>query len=92
MISSAAGQAPALINTGRLVAREDERRGSSIPTPIFARRPPTMSSFVPVDIPQSSMVGQQRQQILELQFDKFLAPSSFFMLEDNIPKPSGYLF
>ena len=36
-----------------------------------------MSSFIPVDIPQSSMVGQQRQQISELQFDKYPNPSSF---------------
>ena len=45
--------------------------------PTFARRPPTMSSFVHVDIPQSSEVGQQRQQISELQFDKFPTPQSF---------------
>ena len=31
-----------------------------IPMPTFARRSPTTSSFVLVDIPQSSMVGQQR--------------------------------
>ena len=68
MTSSAAGQAPALIGTGRLVARQDERMVSTIPMPIFARRPPTMSFFVLVDIPQSSMVRQQRQQIPELQF------------------------
>ena len=36
-----------------------------------------MSPFVPVDIPQSSMVGQQRQQISELQFDTFPTPSTF---------------
>ena len=36
-----------------------------------------MSSLFPVDIPQSSMVGQQTQQISELQFDKFPTPSSF---------------
>ena len=45
--------------------------------PTFARRPPTMSSFVPVDTPQSSLFGQQRQQISELQFDKFPIPQSF---------------
>ena len=38
------------------MAREDVRIGSTIPMPIFARRPPTMSSFVPVDIPQRSVV------------------------------------
>ena len=61
MTPNAAGEAPALISTGNTVAREDETIGSTIPMPTFARRPPTISSFVPVDIPQSSMVGQQRQ-------------------------------
>ena len=59
MTSSAAGEAPALISTGRLVAREDERIGSTIKMPIFARRPPTISSFVPVDIPQGSWLGSK---------------------------------
>ena len=45
--------------------------GGTIPMPTFARRPSTMRSLFPVDIPQNSMVGQQRQQISELQFDKF---------------------
>ena len=36
-----------------------------------------MSPFIPVDIPQGSMFGQRRQQISELQFDKFTRPSSF---------------
>ena len=36
-----------------------------------------MRPFIPMDIPQSSMVGQQRQQISELQFDKFPTPQSF---------------
>ena len=78
MTPSAAGGAPALISTRKPVAREeDERKVSTIPMPTFARRPPTVSSLTPVDIPQSSMAGQQRQQISELQFDKFPAPSSF---------------
>ena len=81
-----------LISTGALVAREEERIGSTIPVPRFARRPPTMCSFILVDIPQSSMVGQQRQQISELQFDKFRAPQSFLYLEDKIQKPCDYLF
>ena len=77
MTPNAAGEAPALISTGKLVEREDERIGSTIPMPTFARRPPTVSSFTPEDIPQSSMVEQQRQQIWELQFDKFSTPSTF---------------
>ena len=43
--------------------------------PMFERRPSTMN-FMLVDIPQSSMVGQQRLQISELQFEKFTTPSS----------------
>ena len=56
MTSTAAGQAPALISTGKPVSREDEVKGRPIPMPTFARRPTTMNSFVPVDIPRSSMV------------------------------------
>ena len=54
----AAGEGSAFISTGRLVAREDERIGNTIPMPTFARRPPTMSSFMPVEIPQIFMVEQ----------------------------------
>ena len=45
--------------------------------PISERRPSTMNSFLSVEIPQSSMAGQQILQISELQFDKFSTPSSF---------------
>ena len=34
---------------------------------------------MPVELPQSHMVGQQRQQIPELQFDKFRNPQSFLV-------------
>ena len=66
-----------LKSTGALLAREEARIGSTIPMPTFTSRPSTMSSFIIVDNPQSSMVGQQRQQISELQFDKFSKSSSF---------------
>ena len=66
-----------LISTGAPVAREEQRIGNTIPMPTFASRPSTMRSISPVDIPQSSMVGQQRQQTSELQFDKFPTPPSF---------------
>ena len=60
--------------------------------PTFARRPSTTSSPLPADIPQNSMVGQQRQQISELQFDKIPFPQSFFGVEDTIQKSSDYQF
>ena len=47
--------------------------------------------LIPVEIPQNPMVGQQRQQISELQFDKFPTPHSFFMLEDKIQESNDYL-
>ena len=34
----------------------------------FAQKPLTTSSTIPVELPQNYMVGQQRQQISELQF------------------------
>ena len=86
MEPNAAGEASAFISTWRLAPREAERMGSTIPTPTFARRPPTMRFFILVNVPHSSMVERQRQQISELQFDKILIPT-FFLLEDNIQKP-----
>ena len=44
--------------------------------PMSGRRPSTMNSFLPLEIPQSSMAGQQRLLISELQFDKFTTPPS----------------
>ena len=38
-----------------------------------------MSSLIPVEFPQNSMDGQQRQQISELQFDKFPKSQSFLV-------------
>ena len=45
--------------------------------PMSEKRPSTMNSFSPVEIPQNSLAGQQRLQISELQFDRFPTPSSF---------------
>ena len=45
----------------------------------FAERPSTTSSPIRVEFPQNSMVGQQRLQISELQFDQFPNPQSFFV-------------
>ena len=56
------------------VARDEDRIRGTIPTPTFAGRPSTLSSWIPWDILQNSVVGQQRQQISEFQFDKFPNP------------------
>ena len=74
---SATGAVPVHVCTEALVARGEDQIGSTIPMPTFAGRLSTMSSFLPVDMPQNAKVGQQRQQISELQFDKFTTPSTF---------------
>ena len=60
--------------------------------PTFARRPVITSSTTSVELPENNMVGQQRQQISELQFNKLPNPQSFFGVEDTIPKSSDSLF
>ena len=45
--------------------------------PMSAGRPSTMNSFLPAEVPQNSMAGQQRLLISEFQFDKFPKPSTF---------------
>ena len=80
------------IGTRILVARDEDLTRGKIPMPTFARRPPTVSSTIPVEIPQNSMVGQQRQQISELQFDNFLTLSTFLCWKIRFKKPSDFLF
>ena len=72
---SATGAVPVQGSAGTLVARGEERIGSTTTMPMSERRPSTLN-FLLVDVPQSSMVGQQRLQISELQFEKFTTPSS----------------
>ena len=45
---------------------DEKQNRRTIPIPTFAKRPPTFSSVMPVEIPQRLMVGQQRQKISEL--------------------------
>ena len=68
---------PQATGTKTFFARDDKQNRGTIPMPTFACRPSTMRSFSPVEIPQNPMVGQQRQQISELQFDKFPTQHSF---------------
>ena len=65
---------PRAKGTGTSFARDDGQIKGTIPMPMFARRPSAMSSSILVKIQQNPMVGQQRQQISELHFDKFTTP------------------
>ena len=61
-----------------MFAREEERIGNTIPMPTFASRPSINKIFWSTGgIQQSSMVGQQRQQLSELQYDKSPTSLSF---------------
>ena len=73
------GSVPQATGTGTFFTRDDKQNRGTIPMPTYARRPSTMSSLIPVEFPQNSMVGQQRQQISELQFDNFPTPQSFLV-------------
>ena len=48
--------------------------------------PPTLSSLIRVKFLQNYMVGQQRQQIPELQFDNFPNPQSFLVWKIRFKK------
>ena len=86
---------PAVIPSSRSMLSRDKRlpldtwNSSGQQENVFGNQCSVLS---PVDIPQNSMVGQQRQQISELQFDKYPTPQSFFMLGAKIQDPSDYLF
>ena len=62
---SATGGIPVQRCFERLVAKGKEQTGSTIPMPVFARRPSTMDPVSP------GMVDQQRLHISELHFVKF---------------------
>ena len=71
--------APEEGRTKTIHTSEDRQNQGTIPKPTFATRPLTTSSTIPVELPQNYMVGQQRQQISELQFDTFPHPQSFLV-------------
>ena len=73
------GSVPQATGSGTLFARDDKQNRDTIPMLTFAGRPSTVSSLMPVGFPQNSMVGQQRQQTSELQFDKFPDPQAFLV-------------
>ena len=68
--------APEAERTKTIYTSED--RLNQGPMPTFATRPLTTSSAMPVDLPQNYIVGQQRQQISDLQFDKLPNLQSFW--------------
>ena len=65
--------------TNTIHASEDKQNQGTIPMLTFAPRPLTTSSTTPVELPQNYLVRQHRQQMSELQFDKFLNPQSFLV-------------
>ena len=58
---------------------EDRQNYGTITMPTFAPRLSDTGSTIPTELSQNHVVGQQRQQISELQFDKFPNPQSFLV-------------
>ena len=56
------------------------------------KKPSTLKSFSPAEIPQNAMAVQQRLQISELQFDKYPTPSSFSSWKMRFQNPGEFLF
>ena len=83
---------PQATRSGTPIARDDKQNRGIIPMPTFAGRPSTMSSSILVEFPHNLLVGQQRQQISELQFDKFPTPHSYLCWKIKIQKSNDYLF
>ena len=71
------GSVPVQLIQGLLSQEMTIELGAQFPMPTFARWSSTMSSLLPVENSQTSVVGQQRQQVSELQFDKFPTLSTF---------------
>ena len=57
--------------------KTDRQNQGTVAMPTFAPRPLTTSSTILVEFLQNCMVGQQWQQVLEVQFDKFPTSSSY---------------
>ena len=55
--------------------------------PMSERRPSTANSFLPAEVPQNSMAGQQRLQRSELHHSFVI-----YVLEDKIQNPGEFLF
>ena len=69
----------------RLFTQVRTENHGTIPMPTFATKPLTTSYAMPVEL-------QQRQQISELQFEKFPNPQSFLVWKNSIQKSSDCLF
>ena len=83
---------PQAIGSRTVFARDDKQSRSTIPMPTFGRGPSTLRSLTPVEFPQNSMVGQRRQQISELHFDKCPQSPIIPGVENSIQKSSDYMF
>ena len=62
----------------------DRQNNGTIPMPTFMSRPMTTSSTMPVELPQNCVVGQQRQQMLELQIRQIPYSCIILGVEDPI--------
>ena len=86
------GSVPQAAGSGTPFTRDDKQGKGTIPMQTFAGRPSTMSSIIPEELPQNSMVGPQRQQISELAIREIPYSTFIFGVENTIQKSSDCLF
>ena len=86
---SATGAIPVQVSTGRLVARGEERIGSTTTMPMSERRPSTMNSFYQR---KSHRILWLDSKDYRYRSYKFSTPSSFLYWKIKIQNPSKFLF
>ena len=89
---SATGEVPLLMSTGALVARDEERIGSTVLMPTFGSRPSTMNSFlcrwIFHRVPWLDSKDSIFRNINLMNSHSII----IFVLEEKVQKPGDYLF
>ena len=89
---SATGGNPVQRSTGRLAAKGGEQTGSTIPMPIFTRRPSTMNFSLLRKYHRIRWMISKYCKSRSFIWTNSPTLSTFFMLEDKIQNPGNFLF
>ena len=88
---SATGGIPVQRSTGRPVARGEERIGSTTTMPMSERRPSTMNSFLPAEIPQNFYGWTAKTTAIGASVRQIPHSIIIYVLEDKVQNPSKFL-
>ena len=85
-------ETPVQRSTGRLAAKGEEQTGSTIPMPIFTRRPSTMKFSLLRKYHRIRWMISKYCKSRSFIWTNSPTLSTFFMLEDKIQNPGNFLF